>query len=175
MSGVRFSGEDGGAGAASGTTGRAESASTELVRRVRRSSAGENSGQRPTAAAAARAIGINHRVASGRYEPRLGNRDRPGDGLVGVAHRPRTPVLAVEGRPGHLPHEVHARVVVGARGDRVRAGRQARQAIEKVGPPFAAAMVPSTDQLTLMTAGSMTFTLSIAGFVTAPAGGSTES
>src|SRR5262245_20172955 len=46
---------------------------------------------------------------------------------------------------------------------------------ENVGPPFGATMLPSTDQLTLMTAGSMTLTFSIAGFVTAPAGGSTES
>src|SRR5678816_253204 len=44
-----------------------------------------------------------------------------------------------------------------------------------VGPPLGATMLPSTDQVTLMTAGSMTLTLSIAGFVTAPAGGSTES
>src|ERR1044071_9202336 len=44
-----------------------------------------------------------------------------------------------------------------------------------MGPPLAALMVPSTDQSTLMTAGSMTLTFSIAGFVTAPAGGSTES
>src|SRR4029078_10552656 len=41
--------------------------------------------------------------------------------------------------------------------------------------PVVATMLPSTDQVTLMTAGSMTLTLSVVGFVTAPAGGSTES
>ena len=37
-----------------------------------------------------------------------------------------------------------------------------------VGPPFAATTAPSIDQSTSMTAGSMTLTVSVAGFATVP-------
>src|SRR5262245_45262593 len=42
-------------------------------------------------------------------------------------------------------------------------------------PPFAATTVPSIDQSTLITAGSITFTVSVAGLFTGPAGGLVES
>src|SRR5262245_31816842 len=45
----------------------------------------------------------------------------------------------------------------------------------KAAPMLRATTVPSTDQSTLTTVGSMTLTVRVVGFVTAPAGGTTES
>jgi hypothetical protein len=50
----------------------------------------------------------------------------------------------------------------------------AKEAVEKLVPPLVV-VIPSTVQSTLMTAGSTTFTVNIAGLFTAPAGGSVES
>src|SRR5688572_28091808 len=50
-----------------------------------------------------------------------------------------------------------------------------RPATLKMVPPFAATTVPSTDQSTSITAGSMTLTCSVAAPAASPAGGTVES
>src|SRR5688572_7355671 len=125
-------GGKGGDGAAGATVCRDTSCrcSTTFPRTAvaARSSFGTKSSQRPspTKEARARATASDQRVRFRATEPRSLDRDGPGHCLVGMTHRARAPVLAVEGLAGDLPDEVLAGVVVGSRRHHVRAGHEIR-------------------------------------------------